>query len=139
MHRTSRRVVRRAVVGGLVAAMLLSSTAACSSDDAEPTAEATAAPSVDPTASVVDGLISTGIQQLSEQATGEAKKSFQAAIAIDPANLLANYNLGFIAQTAGDDAAAITFYTTALAADSSFAPALYNLAILTEASDLSAA
>jgi Tfp pilus assembly protein PilF len=122
------------ICGVVLAGPLL--LAGCSGHDSSTPAPT---PTAGATQTVVDSLISTGLGQLSKNDTTGARKSFEAVIAIDADNVYANYDLGYIAQGAGQDAAAIDYYTTAIDADTTFAPALYNLAILTEPSDLSAA
>ena len=58
------------------------------------------------------------------------RRSSTRSSKLDPANKFAHYNLGLIAQTAGDDAKAESDYRLAIAVDPNYAPALYNLAIL---------
>ena len=60
-------------------------------------------------------------------------------LAIDPGNTLANYNLGVLAQQAGDDATALSYYDAALETDPNFTSAMYNKAIILEPTDPDAA
>lgn len=48
----------------------------------------------------------------------------------DAGNVYAHYNLGVIAEAAGDTATAATEYDNALATDPAFAPALFNRGVL---------
>lgn len=84
-------------------------------------------------------LVNTGLQQVIAGDTASAEKSFEAALDVDPDNVLAHYNLGYLDQQAGDPVGAVGSYLDALEADKDYAPALYNLAILTERTDLDAA
>lgn len=72
---------------------------------------------------------------LKEQASGktdEAKRDYEALVAKDPKNKLGYYNLGLIAQLAGDDGTASSNYAKTLDIDPKYDPALYNLAIVTD-------
>jgi tetratricopeptide (TPR) repeat protein len=60
----------------------------------------------------------------------EATALYQEALRLDSRNKFAHYNLGLIAQTSGDRAAAEREYRIALALDERFATALFNLAIV---------
>ena len=53
---------------------------------------------------------------------------------LDPTNKYAFYNLALIAQTKSDTATALANYDKALASDAAYTPAMYNKAILLEAS-----
>jgi Tfp pilus assembly protein PilF len=120
------------------AALLLTATlgTACSSDgDSKKDADAQASSGTSAAAT----LVQQGLDQLAAGDTATAKTTFENVLAVDPDNVYGHYNLGVIAQQAGDDEAAMTSYDAALAVDDAFAPALYNRALLTEASDLDAA
>ena len=58
--------------------------------------------------------------------------TFQDVLAVDPSNVYANYDLGVIAQSNGDSPEAISYYNKALAANTTYTPAMYNEAILLE-------
>src|SRR3981081_1518462 len=60
----------------------------------------------------------------------EAADYYHKALAIDPRNKFAYYNLGVLDQAAGGTPTAELEYRTALQFDSNFAEALYNLAVL---------
>ena len=55
-------------------------------------------------------------------------------LAINPSNVYANYDLGWIAQSTGNSNEAISYYNKALAANAAYTPAMYNEAILLESS-----
>jgi Tfp pilus assembly protein PilF len=84
-------------------------------------------------------LLQTGLTQLSSGDDAAAKVTFENVLILDPANLYAHYNLGLIAQHRNQTQQAIESYDAALAIDDTYAPALYNRAILTEPTDLDAA
>ena len=86
-----------------------------------------------------DALVKKGLEQLAAGDTAGAQATFEKVLTIDADNKYAHFNLGVIAQQAGDDETAMTDYDAAIAADDAFAPALYNKAILTEPTDLDAA
>jgi len=121
----------QAIVGAALIAALVSGCGGSAKPSADPTAVSTQ--------SVVNTLIDTGLSQLAKKDMVAAKKTFDAARAIEPGNVYVNYNLGYIAQQGGDTLTAVRDYTAAISADAKFAPAMYNLAILTEPSDLKAA
>ena len=87
----------------------------------------------------MDALLATGLQQVQDREYDAGAATFNKVLALDPENVFAHYNLGYLAQVQGDEVTAVQRYTTTLANDKEFAPALYNLAILTEGSDLGAA
>lgn len=136
--------VRAAAVAVLAIALL----AGCSSEPNAPagadapsgsTSGATAGASTTDESTAVDTLMARGLEQVDREQYPQARGTFEAILALDPDNHYATYNLGFIAQRQGDDSRAIDLYAKTIALDDSFAPALYNLAILTEGSDLDAA
>ncbi|MCR1784596.1 tetratricopeptide repeat protein [Nocardioides carbamazepini] len=90
-------------------------------------------------ASAADTLVATGLERISAGDLDGAREIFAAVLVLDPANAYAHYNLGFLAQDDGDVATAIDEYNQALTTDPEFAPALYNLALLTEQADLDTA
>ena len=87
----------------------------------------------------VDKLVRTGIEQLESGQTETARGTFQSVLTLDSSNAYAHYNLGLIAQQAGDFAGAMKQYDAALATRPDLSSALYNKGILTEADDLPAA
>lgn len=87
----------------------------------------------------VDELVQQGLDQLGAGRTDNARATFERVLAADADNAYAHYNLGLIAQRAGDDARAMQEYDAALAAQPDLGSALYNKGILTESADLPAA
>jgi len=86
-----------------------------------------------------NALLAQGIQQSNARNFDAAKVSFQRVIAVDKKNKFAWYNLGVIAQTASQNDEAIKDYDSALATDPNFTSAMYNKAILLEASNIDGA
>lgn len=138
---------RRLLVACLVVPLLL--TGACSGDDGDgadsggkDAGAAGGSPSAATTeqaADTVTTLIGTGLAQIESEEYAQARSTFQTVLDLDPENDYAWYNLGYVAQLQGDEATAVQRYTTALTHNKDFSPAIYNLAILTESSDLEAA
>lgn len=125
--------VPRAVVA-LLAILLIGG---CSGDKDEPDTSKGSSTAAEPTA--VDKLMDRGLEQVQKEKYDDARGTFESILTIDPKNAFATYNLGFIAQRQGQDPQAIELYAKSTQLDPTFAPPLYNLAILTEASDLDAA
>jgi tetratricopeptide (TPR) repeat protein len=92
-----------------------------------------ASPSVAGAAVDLGKLIDTGIAAAKEGRFDDAKASFEQVLQADPGNKFAWFNLGFLAQSRGDNGQAASDYDKALASDPSYTPALYNKAILAEA------
>lgn len=65
----------------------------------------------------------------------EAERFYRAALADDPSDKFAHYNLGLIAQTQGNESSAVSEYQRTLAVDPQFVPALFNLAVLRTKND----
>jgi tetratricopeptide (TPR) repeat protein len=82
----------------------------------------------------VAAMLQAGIQQARQQDWAGAATSFRVVLSIDPKNVYALYDLGVIAETSNDGAHAIAYYDKALSANGKYAPAMYNKAILLEAS-----
>jgi Tfp pilus assembly protein PilF len=109
-------------------------TAACSGD--EESADGDTPALGDP---AVERLLTTGYEQLDAHRTPAARTTFENVLDLDADNVYAHYNLGLIAQAAGQEDAALAEYDAALAVAPEFASALYNKGILTEDEDLDAA
>ncbi|WGD38228.1 tetratricopeptide repeat protein [Lysinibacter sp. HNR] len=107
--------------------------AACTSTDS-PTSEATTAASGSENSAVQD-LLNLGISEASENKVTEAQNTFNNVLALEPGNYFALYNLGVIAQNAGNNDEAISYYDQALSSNASYTPAMYNKAIIIEATD----
>ncbi len=96
-------------------------------------------PETSTSASAVDALVRTGLDQLGAGDAAAAQVTFENVLELDPDNVYGHYNLGYLAQEAGNDGRAKKHYDAALAIDAEFAPALFNLGIITESSGLDAA
>jgi tetratricopeptide (TPR) repeat protein len=125
------------------AALAVVATAAvgCSSlsHTTEPSSSATSSSSKGAPASLADGsqvnsLLQTGLTQADKKKWSAATTSFQKVLAINPSNVYANYDLGWIAQSTGNSNKAISYYQKAIAANAKYTPAMYNEAILLEGS-----
>ena len=144
MRASTRRL---ALVASLAAVVLLSGCGGPDDPAAHPpsTSESpstTASTTASPTASAADAvatLVQTGLDQLEGGNRQSARRTFESVLTLDPVNVYAHYNLGLIAQRAGQDDRAVTQYDAALESDPGFAPALFNRGILTESADLDAA
>lgn len=116
-----------AVVGAGVAVWaFLPQPAATSESEAKSAARAV---------SEAQALLHAGLMQSRYQDYSGAAKTFKRVVDLDPANKLAWYNLGVIAQRDGRTADARTAYDKALKIDPSFASALFNEAVLLESSE----
>jgi tetratricopeptide (TPR) repeat protein len=87
-------------------------------------------------------LVNAGVKAEAAGRTAEAADDYHKALAIDPRNKFAYFDLGVIDQAAGRSATAELEYRNALQYDPNFVGAIYNLAVLrtqaapTEAIDL---
>lgn len=87
-------------------------------------------------------LVNAGLRAQTAGRMTEAADDYHKALALDPRNTFAYYDLGVIDQAAGRNASAELEYRTTLQFDPNFVNALYNLAVLrtqvapTEAVDL---
>ena len=124
---------KSARLAGAVAAslLLLATLGGCGGDGSED-ADAEASSQ----AAAVDALVQEGLDQLGAGDTEGATSTFGKVLDVDGDNKYAHFNLGVIAQQAGDDTTAMTEYDAALQTDDAFAPALFNKGILTEGADL---
>jgi tetratricopeptide (TPR) repeat protein len=75
-------------------------------------------------------LIWQGMKAQEAGRTSEAADDYRKALALDPRNKFAYFDLGVIDQGAGRNSSAELEYRTALQFDANFAEALYNLAVL---------
>jgi len=82
----------------------------------------------------VASLLQSGLAQAGKDNWSAAQANFQNVLAISPGNVYANYDLGVIAQNTGNSNEALNYYDNALATNAVFTPAMYNEAILLEAS-----
>lgn len=137
---SSRRTPAGIAATLFLALTLATTVSGCSEDaPAEKASDVVTPATVEENAAAIDALIATGIEQIGQEDYNGARDTFNNVLALDPKNTYAIYNLGYAAQQQGNAAGAITQYVSALEIDGDFVPALYNLAILTETSDLQAA
>src|SRR5262249_51579091 len=83
----------------------------------------------------VNQLLTVGIKQAEDKQFAPARTTFHDVLSLDPGNKFAWYNLGLIAQTQNDPAAAIAAYKHALESDPRYTSAMYNEAIALEPTD----
>ncbi len=128
------------VVATLAASLLLTgcsddgdSPKDASTESSVPTSPGSVDPGIDFTAT---DLVRDAVDRLNAGQVEEAKELFEQAVLMEPENAFALYNLGYIAQTKGDDEEALDYYDRALEAKPKFVEALFNKAILLETSDL---
>lgn len=79
-------------------------------------------------------LVSAGLADQQAERLADAAQAYRQAIAHDPRNDFAWFDLGTVDQRAGRAVFAADDYRAALDIDGSFVPALFNLAILESAS-----
>ncbi|WBB98253.1 MULTISPECIES: tetratricopeptide repeat protein [unclassified Solwaraspora] len=84
-------------------------------------------------------LVEKGVEEGQAGDIEKAKQTFEQVLAVDENNMLAWYNLGYIAQSQDRIAQAIDSYDQALEADPFYKPALFNKAIALESHDRSSA
>ena len=131
-----------AMISAAVLAIVATAAVACSSPSHSTTAATTSSPSAKGTAPAsltngsgqVNSLLQTGLTQADKKNWSAATSTFRKVLAINPANVYANYDLGWIAQSRGNSDEAISYYTKCLAANAAYTPAMYNEAILLESS-----
>jgi Flp pilus assembly protein TadD len=121
---TGTSILRR-VVPALAILSLGITAAACNSG----TAASTSTTSTTATASA-NNLVEQGLNAQSLGQNQTAIQDYTAAIAKDPTNQYAYYDLGVIYQSEDNSTDAATEYNKALAIDASYKPALFNLAVL---------
>lgn len=83
----------------------------------------------------VQATVEQGVAAHKAGRTDEARRLYEEALANDPDNKLANFNLGVAAQVAGQLDQAEAYYRKSLSSDPEFLPGLFNLAILLERQD----
>jgi tetratricopeptide (TPR) repeat protein len=131
-----------AMISAAVLAIVATAAVACSSPShTTTTAATTSSPSgKGAPASLTNGsgqvtsLLQTGLTQADKKNWSAATTTFQKVLAINPTNVYANYDLGWIAQSRGNSNEAVSYYTKCLAANAAYTPAMYNEAILLEGS-----
>jgi tetratricopeptide (TPR) repeat protein len=127
-----------AMISAAVLAIVATAAVACGSSS-HATATASNHTGKGAPASLTDGsqvtsLLQSGLTQAGKKNWSVATTSFKKVLAIDPSNVYANYDLGWIAQSTGNSNEAISYYSKALGANAAYTPAMYNEAILLESS-----
>jgi tetratricopeptide (TPR) repeat protein len=117
------------VATAAVACSSLSHSTATTSGTSSPAGKASPASLTD---NQVTSLLQSGLKQANKKNWSAATTTFKKVLAINPSNVYADYDLGWIAQSTGNSAQAITYYNKALAANAAYTPAMYNEAILLE-------
>jgi tetratricopeptide (TPR) repeat protein len=103
------------------------------------TVDATSQANQASSSAAVSTLLKQGLSQASAKQLSQAETTFKNVLLLDPKNVYALYNLGVIDQTQNNTAGAIVYYNKALNANNTYTPAMYNKAIILEATDLDAA
>ncbi|MGL5849386.1 MAG: tetratricopeptide repeat protein [Phycicoccus sp.] len=133
----SSQAVRRTAPAVVAAGLVVIAATACTSDDEPSTSTSpSASASADPAGTQIATLLQDGIEFAQSNQLDQASTTFTNVLTLDPDNKFALYNLGLLAQTRKDTRGALTFYDRALAADPGYQPALYNKAIVLEATDI---
>jgi tetratricopeptide (TPR) repeat protein len=128
------------MISAAVLAIVATAAVACSSPSRTTPATTSSPSGKGAPASLTNGsgqvtsLVQTGLTQADKKNWSAATATFQKVLAINPANVYANYDLGWIAQSRGNSNEAISYYTKCLAANAAYTPAMYNEAILLESS-----
>jgi tetratricopeptide (TPR) repeat protein len=129
-----------AMISAAVLAVVATAAVACSSPSHTTAATASSPSGKGAPASLTNGngqvtsLLQTGLAQADKKNWPAATTTFQKVLAINPTNVYADYDLGWIAQSRGNSNEAISYYTKCLAANAAYTPAMYNEAILLESS-----
>jgi tetratricopeptide (TPR) repeat protein len=140
--KNSRSDVHRVLVSALAIAIAVLA-ASCGSANHTATPPSTTASSAGAAATnnsaAVTTLLKQGLSQAEAKQLDQAQTTFQNVLVLDPKNVYALYNLGVIDQTDNNNAGALDYYDKALSSDGTYTPAMYNKAIILEATDLAAA
>jgi tetratricopeptide (TPR) repeat protein len=124
----------RAMISAAVLAIVAAAAVACSSlSSTVATTKSTSSPA-SLTDSQVTSLLQSGLKQADQKKWSAATTIFKHVLAINPSNVYADYDLGWIAQSTANSDEAISYYKKALAANAAYTPAMYNEAILLETS-----
>ncbi len=111
----AKRVVLKRVACGLVAGALVAGMGACSSSSPHAAGDVT---------------LQQALSDFKAGSTTLAKSEFEQVVKNDPQNKFAWYNLGVLAQYAGDSSSSSKNYTKALKIDPHMESALYNYGVL---------
>ncbi len=122
-----------AITSAVVLTLVATAAVACSTaTTSSPLGAGSSASSTD--GSQIASLLQSGLAQADKHNWSAAETNFQNVLAISPLNVYANYDLGVIAQNAGNPSDALAYYNNALAANAKYTPAMYNKAIILESS-----
>jgi len=130
------RPVRRGLVLTVTVAVAMG-VAGCGPARHSSSPPATVTPTTN--AGAVQALLQEGISQAQAKMLDQATTTFKNVLLLSPKNVYALYNLGVIDQTEKNTAGALSYYNRALNADSTYTPAMYNMAIILESTNLDAA
>lgn len=83
----------------------------------------------------VKALVEAGIAQARQGNLADAKRTFESVLLVEKANEFAYFNLGVVASMQNDSALALKEYNLAIQSDAQYTPALYNKAVIVEATD----
>ena len=83
-----------------------------------------------PMSSSAESAFRDGVRSAAAGKASEAKRDFERAVGKDSRAYPAHYNLGVLADRAGDESKAIAFYSQALAAQPDYAAALRGIATI---------
>ncbi len=141
MTTTARRLAMAACAVVASTSLVACTTSSSTPDPTKPTAsvvptatQSVSGPAANPNEAQVTRLLDQGIVAAQAGKYDEAATTFNNVLLLDPTNKYAFYNLALIAQTKSDTATALANYDKALASDAAYTPAMYNKAILLEAS-----
>jgi tetratricopeptide (TPR) repeat protein len=132
-HAMISAAVLAIVATAAVACSSLSTTTATTSGTSSPPGKGAPA-SLTNGSQEVTSLLQSGLTQADKKNWSAATTTFRKVLAINPSNVYANYDLGWIAQSTGNSNEALSYYNKALAANAAYTPAMYNEAILLESS-----
>ena len=144
-RKNRRPEARRVLVSALtIAIAVLAASCGSSNHTASPpsttaSAAGSGAAVATSNSAAVSTLLKQGLSQAQARQLGQAETTFKNVLLLDPKNIYALYNLGVIDQTDNNNAGALDYYDKAISADSSYTPAMYNKAIILEATNLDAA
>ena len=141
MTTTARRLAMAACAVVASTSLVACTTSSSTPDPTKPAASAVptatqsvSGPAANPNEAQITRLLDQGIVAAQAGKYDEAATTFNNVLLLDPTNKYAFYNLALIAQTKSDTATALANYDKALASDAAYTPAMYNKAILLEAS-----
>ena len=115
-----------------VTAVTLGGLTACGGDDRPAAADSSSSSS---DADQARAAVDAGLKAHAADRLPQAAKRYEEALALDPTNQYALYNMALIEEANGNYGLAEDHYRSALDTDDEYGPALFNLAILRAAAD----